>query len=62
MPTNTSDQLEAVQRMQGMEKLLQSITTHNYQEIKKLHVYLDELDRRRNTDWRSIFPYLDISE
>jgi sulfatase maturation enzyme AslB (radical SAM superfamily) len=62
MPTNTSDQLEAIQRMQGMEKLLQSITKHNYQEIKKLHVYLDELDRRRNTDWRSIFSYLDISE
>jgi hypothetical protein len=27
-------------------------------EIKKLHEYLDELDRRRKTDWRSLFPYL----
>ena len=22
--------------------------------------YLDELDRRRSTNWRSVFPYLDI--
>ena len=22
--------------------------------------YLDELDRRRSTDWRSVFSYLDI--
>lgn len=28
--------------------------------IKRMHVYLDELDRRRNTNWKSLFPYLDI--
>ena len=27
-------------------------------QIAKLHAYLDELDRRRSTDWRSLFPYL----
>lgn len=27
--------------------------------IKQLHTYLDEIDRRRNTNWRELFPYLD---
>ena len=26
--------------------------------IKQLHTHLDELDRRRGTDWKKIFPYL----
>lgn len=62
MPKETVHQLEAIQRMQGLEKQLQLVKTHNYREIEKLHVLLDELDRRRNTNWRSIFPYLDIHE
>jgi hypothetical protein len=53
---------EAIQRMTGLEKQLQQATTHNYRNINKLHVYLDELDRRRNTNWRKLFPYLDINE
>ena len=28
--------------------------------IDKFKFYLDELDRRRNTNWRKIYPYLDI--
>ena len=58
MPTRTNHQTEAIPRMQGLQKQLQQKTDHNRAEIKKLHVYLDELDRRRNTDWRSLFPYL----
>lgn len=53
---------EAVQRMEGMEKQLQQVKQHNYKDIRRLHVYLDELDRRRNTNWRELFPYLDIHE
>jgi hypothetical protein len=34
----------------------------NLEDIKKLHVFLDELDRRRGTNWRNIFSYLDISK
>lgn len=26
--------------------------------IKQLHTHLDELDRRRGTDWKKLFPYL----
>lgn len=60
MPTNTPEQQEARLRMLGLQRQLEQTKTHNFEEIQKLHIYLDELDRRRNTDWRSVFPYLDI--
>jgi hypothetical protein len=62
MPTRTIHQQEAIPRMQGLQKQLQVSKNHNYSEIHKLHVYLDELDRRRGTNWKNIFPYLDINE
>jgi organic radical activating enzyme len=62
MPRNTVHQLEAIPRMEGLQKQLQLQKTNNYRDIKKLHIYLDELDRRRNTNWRELFPYLDINE
>lgn len=60
MPRRTPAQLEAIPRMQGMQKLLEQSKSHNYNEIKKLHVYLDEMDRRRGTNWKEVFPYLNI--
>jgi hypothetical protein len=60
MPTDTNEQREAIPRMTGMQKQLQKVQQYNYYRIGQLHTYLDELDRRRSTDWRSIFPYLDI--
>ena len=62
MPQRTVDQQEAIPRMQGMQKQLQQANQNNYKEIGQLCTYLDELDRRRNTDWRNLFSYLDISE
>lgn len=62
MPTRTIHQREAIPRMQGLQKQLQLFKKHNYVEINKLHIYLDELDRRRKTNWRNIFPYLDIND
>lgn len=62
MPTDTNEQREAISRMQGMESYLKTFHTNNWPEIQKLHVLLDELDRRRGTDWRSVFPYLNVSE
>lgn len=52
---------EARERMIGMQQLLKKYTEYNYIEIKKLHTYLDEIDRRRNTSWRSLFSYLDVN-
>ena len=62
MPKNTPSQLEAIPRMEGLQKQLQLVKQHNFDDIKKLHIYLDEIDRRRNTNWRNVFPYLDIHE
>lgn len=62
MPKDTVHQLEAIPRMIGLQKQLQQHTEHNYKEIQKLHTYLDELDRRRNTNWRTLFSYLDINK
>jgi hypothetical protein len=58
MPTGTAEQQEAVLRVNGIQRYLQQSTEHNHTEINKLHVYLDELDRRRGTDWRQLFGYL----
>ena len=44
--------------MLGIKKLLETGSRQNNYQIKKLHDYLDELDRRRGTDWRSLFPHL----
>jgi len=61
MPTDTLAQQEAIPRMQGMQSLLQQQQVHDIHAIQQLQVYLDELDRRRSTNWRSLFSYLDIS-
>jgi pyruvate-formate lyase-activating enzyme len=58
MPSNTIEQQESTLRVIGLQKYLQQSTEHNHAEIKKLHVYLDELDRRRGTNWRDLFGYL----
>jgi hypothetical protein len=60
MPQRTPEQQEAFPRMIGLQKLLQSTQHYNYSEINKLHIYLDELDRRRNTNWRELFLHLDV--
>ena len=60
MPQRTVEQQEAIPRMLGLQSLLQQHTVHNFQDITKLLVYLDEIDRRRGTDWQKLFWYLDI--
>lgn len=41
----------------GFEK---QVTTHEVDktQLKRLRNYLDKIDQRRDTDWRSIYPYL----
>ena len=45
-----------------MSGLLKSIPDKDpdYEQISMLKFFLDQLDQRRNTNWRRIFPYLDI--
>jgi len=58
MPTDTHSQQEAIPRMVGLQRRLQNTCKQDPIQIAKLHSYLDELDRRRKTDWQSLFPYL----
>ena len=58
MPDHTTTLQEAKIRMVGLQKCLQDTCNQNPAEIGQLNRYLDELDYRRNTDWRSLFPYL----
>jgi organic radical activating enzyme len=57
MPTDTWQQQEARKYMQGIRQQI-AATEKNSAEINKLRTYLDELDRRRNTNWRETFPWL----
>lgn len=44
--------------MTGIWKTIQ-VGQKNTQELIKLQIFLDEKDRRRNTNWRSVFPWLE---
>jgi len=56
--TNQERREEAITRMIGHKKMLQENSKQDNGKIAQLHAYLDELDRRRGTDWRPMFPYL----
>jgi ribosomal protein L25 (general stress protein Ctc) len=57
MPEKTHQQQESKLYMTGIHKLL---NTHqrDYKKIKQLSIYLDEIDRRRSTNWKITFPWL----
>lgn len=60
MPKDTERQREAISRMEGMRTYLESFQTYDRDGINKLKIYLDEIDRRRGSQWRQVFPYLDV--
>jgi hypothetical protein len=43
--------------MTGISKQVDA-TTVNVAKLRELNAYLDELDRRRKTDWKSLFPWV----
>lgn len=57
MPEHTWQQQEAKKYMNGVRLQIASAKKNSI-EIKKLLTYLNELDRRRNTNWRETFPWL----
>jgi hypothetical protein len=57
MPTSTSEDVSALEYMKGILFYATSATP-DYQEISKLIIYLDEKDRRRGTNWETLFPWL----
>jgi len=57
LPTETWQQQEIAKYMQGVRMQIAS-SKKNLADLKKLRQYLDEIDRRRNLDWRKTFTWL----
>ena len=57
MPKDTDEEKVAVKYMEGIFKQILG-AEQNIDEIKKLLTFLNEKDRRRNTNWRELFPWL----
>jgi len=58
MPEDTDANIRAKKYMEGcLNSINEQPNKRLQQELKH---FLDQLDKRRGTDWRSVFPYLDI--
>lgn len=57
MPQLTEMQRSNREQMQGQSEFIKK-SPRNTKRIAVLKQYLDELDRRRNTNWKSLFPWL----
>lgn len=57
MPSETWQQKEARKYMAGIKSQVDSCVRDNM-KIQQLMIFLDEMDRRRGTDWKQVFPWL----
>jgi hypothetical protein len=57
MPEETWQQKEAKKYMHGVQQQIDSCQ-RDQKKINQLSVFLTEMDRRRGTDWKQIFPWL----
>lgn len=60
MPTNNSIQKSAKTHMQSIADALVK-SKRDLKQIEKFKAHLDSLDQRRQTNWRSVFAWLDKS-
>jgi len=58
MKSESEEEKTALKYMQGIMSECQ-FSVQNKEEIVKLFTFLDEKDRRRNTNWRVLFPWLE---
>jgi hypothetical protein len=58
MPREKPQELSAIEHMEGIQKQIAN-TPRDVGRINDLKVYLTEIDRRRGTDWKQLFPWLD---
>ena len=58
MPVGNNEYVHCKEHMQGIFAQITS-APRNTSRIEDLKIYLTELDRRRGTDWRALFPWLD---
>jgi hypothetical protein len=55
---------DTTHREQEAKKYMKGIQTHvlassaDTQEIENLKLFLNEIDRRRNTNWKELFPWI----
>ena len=57
MPDVTDQDRTAIKYMRGIAESIESADI-DVQEIQNMLIYLNEKDRRRNTDWQQVFPWL----
>lgn len=57
-PTDTQEEQSSRRYLQGIAQQ-SGHKGPNLQEIKKLYDFLNEMDRRRKTNWRATFPWLE---
>jgi organic radical activating enzyme len=57
MPSDNEENINAFKYMQGIASHVASHSPHP-EKIQDMVIYLNEKDRRRNTTWRSLFPWL----
>jgi len=58
MPERTHHERSAKEHMSGIAKQIAN-TPRDVNKIQGLIAYLNEIDRRRGTNWRELFPWLD---
>jgi hypothetical protein len=59
MPEDSKQNIISKKYMTGVLKSIPD-KDPDYAQINMLKNFLNQLDQRRNTDWRKIFPYLDV--
>jgi pyruvate-formate lyase-activating enzyme len=57
-PTDSPDDLSSLEHMKGIQKQIEH-KPRNVDHINDLKTYLTEIDRRRDTNWKELFPWLD---
>jgi hypothetical protein len=55
----TWDEQHAYKMMDGMIKQINSEMEYDAHLVSNLKEYLTELDERRGTDWKPVYPWLD---
>ena len=57
MNDNTTQEKEAKKYMQGIWAEIEA-APRDEKEINNLKFFLNEIDRRRNTNWKELFPWI----
>lgn len=58
MPDDTWQHQHAKEMMKGLQLEFNSSQKNN-QQLENLKIFLDEIDRRRNLNWKQVFPWLE---